>query len=151
MTTMQVPATLDSLAPVAAAVITAAGAAGLSRQAAYRLRLAVDELAANVIAYGYAGAAPGSIDLRIETDEKTLTVILEDAGVHFDPSRVPPPDDLHLPPEQRNLGGLGIFLARQGVDSFCYERVGGRNRNVLVVNRPPAVAVQSHVSPCSNA
>jgi anti-sigma regulatory factor (Ser/Thr protein kinase) len=143
MSTLQVPATLDSLAPLAAAVMTAARAAGLGRQAAYRLRLAVDELAANVIAYGYAGAAPGPIELRIETDEKSLTVILEDAGVHFDPRRVPPPDDLHLPAEQRQVGGLGIFLARQGVDSFRYERVGGRNRNVLVVNRPPAVPVGS--------
>jgi anti-sigma regulatory factor (Ser/Thr protein kinase) len=58
MSTLQVPATLDSLAPLAAAVLTAARAAGLGRQAAYRLRLAVDELAANVITYGYAGVAP---------------------------------------------------------------------------------------------
>jgi anti-sigma regulatory factor (Ser/Thr protein kinase) len=97
--TLQVPATLDSLAPIAAAVTTAARAAGLGRQAAYCLRLAVDELAANVITYGYAGVAPGAIDLRIETDERTLTVILED--------------------------------------------VAGRNPNVLVVNRPPAVPVGS--------
>jgi anti-sigma regulatory factor (Ser/Thr protein kinase) len=70
-------------------------------------------------------------------------VILEDAGVHFDPCRVPPPGDLHLPAEQRRVGGLGILSTRKDVNSFRYERVAGRNPNVLVVNRPPAVPVGS--------
>src|SRR5262249_38077622 len=97
-------------------------------------------LVTNTISYGYQGMAPGTIDVHAEMDEKTLTVILEDTGVPFDPRQVPPPANLHLPVEQRQPGGLGIYLARQGVDHFFYERVGGRNRNVLVVNRPPAPA-----------
>jgi putative intracellular protease/amidase/anti-sigma regulatory factor (Ser/Thr protein kinase) len=137
MNTLKVPANLDSLAAVAAFVVEAAQAAGLSRQAAYRLRLAVDELATNIVTYGYAGAS-GNIDVSVEMDERTLTVTLEDAGVPFDPHKVAPPDDLHLPLEQRDIGGLGVYLALEGVDGFFYERIGDRNRNILVVNRPPA-------------
>jgi anti-sigma regulatory factor (Ser/Thr protein kinase) len=37
--------------------------------------------------------------------------------------------------EKRSIGGLGIYLAFQGVDNFKYERVGDRNRNIFVVNR----------------
>ncbi len=57
--TLTVPATLDSLAEIAAFVLAAADDAGLGRQARYRLRLAVDELATNTIIYGYPGRARG--------------------------------------------------------------------------------------------
>jgi anti-sigma regulatory factor (Ser/Thr protein kinase) len=139
---LTVPAKLESLADVTAFVLAAADAAGLGPQARYRLRLAVDELATNIVTHGYPNA-PGhgpmpTIEVRTRTDEKALTVILEDAGIPFDPRQVPAPADLHLPPEQRALGGLGVHLALTGVDQFQYERVGDRNRNVLVVRRVPA-------------
>jgi serine/threonine-protein kinase RsbW len=137
---LTVPAKLDSLGDIAALVLAAADTAGLAGLARYNLRLAADELATNTISYGYQGMAPGNIDVRAEMDDKTLTIILEDTGVPFDPRQVPPPANLHLPAEERELGGLGIYLAMQGVDHFFYERVGGRNRNVLVVNRPAAAA-----------
>jgi anti-sigma regulatory factor (Ser/Thr protein kinase)/putative intracellular protease/amidase len=130
------PAALDSLAPIGAAVLAAASAAGLAPPAAYRLRLAVDELATNIIVHGYMGAAAGTIDVRIEMDEKTLRVVLEDTGVPFDPRTVPVPGDLHLPAEQRQLGGLGVYLALQGVDHFSYEHSEGCNRNILVMDHP---------------
>lgn len=139
--TLTVPATLDSLSEIAAFVQAAADDAGLGRQSHYRLRLAVDELATNTIIYGYpgepaAGSAPRMIDVRTESDDDTLTVILEDAGVPFDPRQVPAPQDLDLPAEERQIGGLGIYLALGGVDRFAFERFGDRNRNILVMNRP---------------
>jgi anti-sigma regulatory factor (Ser/Thr protein kinase) len=137
MSTLCVPATQEALAPIATFVLEAAHAAGLDRRAAYRLRLAVDELATNIITYAYGGAGPGPITVNVELSARALTVILEDEGVAFDPRQVPAPTDLHLPLQERQVGGLGIYLALQGVDHFSYERVGDRNRNVLVVNRPP--------------
>jgi anti-sigma regulatory factor (Ser/Thr protein kinase) len=137
MTSLTVPATLEALGPIGAFVAEAAAAAGLSRQAGYRLRLAADELATNAATHGQAGAAvPGTIELRAEVSDTALTLVLEDTGIPFDPRQVPPPGDLDLPPEQRQLGGLGIYLALTGVDHYSYERVGVRNRNSLVVNRP---------------
>jgi anti-sigma regulatory factor (Ser/Thr protein kinase) len=37
--------------------------------------------------------------------------------------------------EQRPIGGLGVFLAIRGVDSFLYERVNDRNRSTFIVHR----------------
>src|SRR5262245_40736543 len=116
---LTVPATPDSLEEVAAFVQAAAEAAGLGQQARYRLRLAADELVTNIITHGYQGTdAPGTIELRSEMDDKHLRVILEDRGIPFDPRQLPAPDDLHRPPQQRKIGGLGVYLVFQNVDRF---------------------------------
>jgi len=139
--TVTVPVSLDSLSQIVAFVLAEADAAGLGSKARYRLRLAVDELATNIIQYGYPSASeaksPGaSIVIHAERDDNTLALILEDTGIPFDPRQVPPPADLDLPAEQRQIGGLGIYLALNGVDRFSYERAGDLNRNILVMNRP---------------
>jgi len=136
MQTLSVPAVLESIAPVSAFTTEAAAAAGLDSRATYRLRLTVVELVTNTIVHGYQEAnLSGTVDLRAEVDDRTLTVTLEDTAIPYDPSKTPPPSDLHLPLEERELGGLGVYLALQDVDSFRYERVGDRNRSVLVMNR----------------
>jgi anti-sigma regulatory factor (Ser/Thr protein kinase) len=133
---LTVPAVLESLAAVSQFVKDAAARAGLDPAAAYQLRLSVDELVTNTITHGYKGAAaPGTVELRAEVDDRSLTLVLEDGGVPFDPTQAPPPD-LSLPAEERPVGGLGVFLALQGLESFRYDRVGGRNRSVLVMRRP---------------
>jgi len=139
MNSLTVPATLDSLVAIASFVAEVTDAAGLSEQPAYCLRLAVDEFATNIIMYAYEGAAwPGMIELRAEMDEQSVRVVLEDRGRCFDPGQVPPPPDLHLPAEQRRLGGLGVHLALRSVDYFAYKRIGNRNRNVLGMTRSSA-------------
>ena len=136
MKSLTVPARLDSLEVIANFLTAETATAGLDPQAGYKLRLAADEIATNIIVHGYAGAAqPGTIDIRVDSDERGVTVIVEDSAAPFDPRLVPPPDDLHLPPTQRRLGGLGIYLAMRSVDRFEYERVGDRNRNVLAMDR----------------
>ncbi len=138
---LTVPATLDSLGQIAAFVLAAADVAGVHGAARYRLRLAVDEIATNIVTHGSAdgskAGAPETIDLMTEMDDKTLKVIIEDQGKPFDPRALPQPNDLHAAPEERRVGGLGVFLALGGVDQFFYERTRDKNRNVFVVNRPP--------------
>src|SRR5207249_3471436 len=83
--------------------------------------LAVDEIATNIITYGYEPAGiEGDITVRADTDEQALTIIIEDNAKPFDPLQQMEPDDLDLPLEQRNIGGLGIYLAINGVDKFTY-------------------------------
>ena len=136
MDPLTVPGTLDSLGAIAGYVKAASAAAGLGKKAAYRLRLAVDEIATNTITHGYAEAGlEGVVDLRAEIDEKTLTISIEDTGVAYDPRQSEPPDDLDLPLEQRQVGGLGVFLAIRGVNKLLYERIGDRNRHIFIVNR----------------
>lgn len=144
MQPLHLAGTLDALAPVSEFVKTAAAEAGLDKAAAYRLRLAVVELVTNVIEHGYTehGMA-GPLDLFAELTPETLTVTIEDEAVAFDPRQAPAPDDLHLPPEERQIGGLGVYLVLQDVDRFDYERVGARNRSIVVMRRPSAVPTPS--------
>lgn len=135
-----VPGKLDSLSAVGKYVLEAAAAAGLDKKAAYRLRLAVDEVATNIVTYGYEEAGlEGDITVRADINDHALTIALEDVARPFDPMLHESPDDFDLPLEERKIGGLGIYLAINGVDKFTYERAGGQNRNTFVVYRPAGV------------
>ncbi|MBW4475437.1 MAG: ATP-binding protein [Tolypothrix brevis GSE-NOS-MK-07-07A] len=134
-----VSGTLNSLSAIAQYVKAAACAAGLDEKASYRLRHAVDEIATNIIFHGYkTPGSEGLLHLQADIDQKTLTISIQDTGVAYDPYQTPTPDEkeLHLPLEQRQLGGLGVYLAIQGVDKFMYNRVGNGNQNIFVVYRP---------------
>ncbi|MFD7029625.1 ATP-binding protein [Streptomyces sp. NPDC059917] len=133
---LHVPATLASLAAIARFVRAVAVAAGLDRGAAYRLRLAVDELATNIVTHGYRGEE-GRITVLGRAGAGRASIALEDGAPAFDPvaGRLPPPTE--LPPERRRIGGLGIHLALTSVDEFGYVRREGRNISTLTVLAGP--------------
>jgi serine/threonine-protein kinase RsbW len=135
MEPLTVPGNINSLSLIADYVMSAAKLAGLDKKTAYRLRLAIDELATNIIVHGYEEAKiSGNIDIHATLDEKSLTLFVEDTGDRFDPTKAALPDNLDQPLEERTPGGLGVYLTIQGVDRFIYERIGDHNRNIFVVN-----------------
>lgn len=134
MEPLKLPGTLDSLGAIAQYVMEAAKTAGLEKKAAYKLRLAVDEIATNIITHGYEEAGlTGDILCLAEIKPERLTIILEDWGTPYDPTQNPDPEMTDLPLEDRPMGGLGVYLALDGVDEFHYEWVNDRNRNRFVV------------------
>jgi anti-sigma regulatory factor (Ser/Thr protein kinase) len=141
MDELRVSAKLDVLSSIGAFVLKAAENAGLDRRAAYRLRLAVDEMATNIIVHGNPLEHSGDDEIRLtsEMNDRSLTITLEDRGPEFNPlDREPPEGPIDTPMEQRPIGGLGVFLAIRGVDRFLYERVADRNRSIFIVHRAPA-------------
>jgi anti-sigma regulatory factor (Ser/Thr protein kinase) len=148
MQSLTVPGTLDSLKPIADFVLAAAAEVGLDKKAAYKLRLAVDEIATNIILHGYEEAGQtGEIELAAVITNQTLEITLEDSAILYDPQQTQSVEatELQLPLCERRMGGLGVYLATQGVDQFRYERVGERNRNIFSVNR--AAVAQPGVEP----
>jgi serine/threonine-protein kinase RsbW len=132
-----IPATLNSLGSIAEYVMAAAASAGLDKRASYRLRLAVDEIATNIIVHGYANAGhDGTLEIRADIDDKALTIVIDDTGVTYDPRQAPIPD-INLPLDQRPSGGLGVYLAMRSVDEFVYEYLGDRNRTIFKMYLPP--------------
>jgi len=130
------PATVNVLGDVRQFVKNAAAQAGLDRNSTYNLQLALDEIVTNVILYGYeASGLTGNIVLKSDITEKSLVITLEDTGMAFDPRtrEMPDEDDLSKDLEDRPIGGLGIYLAINGVDEFNYERAGNRNINTFTV------------------
>lgn len=138
MAELRVGANLDVLSSIGAFVMDAAKQAGLNSRAAYRLRLAVDEMATNVIVHGKPSEHGADDEIRLvsDIDDRSLTITLEDRGPEFNPLQHAVPDDhLAKPLEERPIGGLGVFLAIRGVDQFQYERVGNMNRSIFIVAR----------------
>lgn len=139
MARYSIPANLAALSDIRQLVTQACQEAGLDEAASYRLTLAVDEIATNIITHGYQEqGATGDIAIAIERTDHQLAVILEDTGVAYDPREqgMPTADDLEKPLSDREIGGLGVFLALQGVDRFDYQRCDNINRNILAVNLP---------------
>jgi serine/threonine-protein kinase RsbW/sigma-B regulation protein RsbU (phosphoserine phosphatase) len=88
--------------------------------------VALEEVIANVIEYGYPDDEEHKIILRLALHRKTITAEVEDDGVPFNPVRSPEPP-VNAPIEDRPLGGLGIHLARSLMDELTYSRSGDRN------------------------
>jgi serine phosphatase RsbU (regulator of sigma subunit)/anti-sigma regulatory factor (Ser/Thr protein kinase) len=140
MDTVTFPGTLDALSSIRQYVRTAAQAAGLEQSVAYNLVLAVDEIASNVIEHGYNEAGlNGDISVGAARDNDILEIRLEDTGKSYDPTAHPQITDIDLSKElrDRSVGGLGIMLARDGVDDLRYEATGSGNIHRFVVRLKP--------------
>ena len=99
----------------------------------FRLRLCLEEAMSNVIRHGRGGAA-SDILLSLEEQNDGVTVCVEDEGDAFDPTQHPPLE----PPStiaSAKVGGFGIALMRRFATEVSYQRVGRRNRLLLVFDR----------------
>jgi serine/threonine-protein kinase RsbW len=135
MEPLKVRAELGSLKAIREYVRAAAVQAGIDKKRAYKLQLAVDEIATNIAVYGYKKAGfVGDILVMVEITPASLKIILEDSAVSFDPLKHPVPEDLEKLIQDRSIGGLGVFLALHSVDQFLYEYVDGHNRNIFVLH-----------------
>ncbi|MFA5262408.1 MAG: anti-sigma regulatory factor [Opitutaceae bacterium] len=138
MKPLVLPGRLESLDQVADYIHAAATEAGFDKKIAYKLHLAVDEVATNIVTHAYQEKGiDGEIYLNAVIDDKDLTLHVEDTGEAYDPTTREAPADLDKPLEERGVGGLGIFLAKRSVDSLHYERRGDRNRMTFVLHRNP--------------
>jgi serine/threonine-protein kinase RsbW len=102
-------------------------AAGLPRAQALAFELALEEVFMNVVMHGSpAGSAP-RVDVSLVLADGGLTMTVEDGGPQFNPLSLPPPD-VTASLGQRPVGGHGVFLVRQMMDTVSYQRVGARNQ-----------------------
>lgn len=98
----------------------------------FKIRLSVEEVVENIVRYAYENGL-GWLETNVERNPKTtLTIILKDAGVPFNPLAKEDPD-LTLSAEDRPIGGLGIFLCKQLMDNVTYKYVDGCN--VLTIQK----------------
>ena len=89
--------------------------------------VAIEEVFVNVARYAYPEGT-GDVTLRIGFDEenRTVTFRMTDKGVPFNPLQKPDPD-ITLPAGEREIGGLGIFIAKKTMDSITYTYENGEN------------------------
>ncbi len=106
-------------------------ATGCDQSVAFNLNLALEEAVVNVINYAYPkDGRVYSFTLDVvavrEGEGTVLTFTLTDKGAPFDPTKAADADT-SLSAEDRPIGGLGIFLVRQLMDSVDYQFVDGSN------------------------
>jgi sigma-B regulation protein RsbU (phosphoserine phosphatase) len=93
--------------------------------------VAIEEVFVNIAHYAY-GEGEGDVTFSIGFDEsgKTAAFRMADKGVEFDPLKKPDPD-ITLSAEEREIGGLGIFITKKTMDSVSYAYEN--NENVLTM------------------
>lgn len=96
------------------------------------INLAMEEAATNVIMYAYPQGAEGRIEIEAILREKSLVFIIRDSGIPFDPTAAPEVN-VDQSVEERNIGGLGIFLVRKIMDSVHYVR--SEEQNILTLTK----------------
>lgn len=99
----------------------------------YLMRLAIEEIATNIIKYSYVKGGPGPIQIRCSCGDGLLRIVIRDRGRPFDPRKAPDPD-LGDDVETRVIGGLGVFLVREMADEIQYrdDAAGGWNELVIL-------------------
>lgn len=92
----------------------------------FAFNLSLDEIVTNIISYAFADVQEHPIDVRLSLKGDVLMAEVTDSGRPFNPIDVPPPD-LDAPLEERRIGGLGIHIVREMMDTLEYAREGERN------------------------
>ena len=99
---------------------------GIEKSLGRQLRLAVEEAVVNVIDYAYPAGSKGTVEISMTSDGHTVRFRITDTGIPFDPTEREQTDTT-LPAEDRQIGGLGLLLVRELMDSINYERLEGKN------------------------
>jgi anti-sigma regulatory factor (Ser/Thr protein kinase) len=94
--------------------------------------LAIEEHLTNILSYGFSDSAEHVIKLDTNVLAGAMVIEVTDDGRPFDPTKHPEPN-LTIPAEKRKIGGLGIHMIRQAMDSLEYKRVG--DRNILLMRK----------------
>ena len=134
MREMDIAATLDNLDTVMAFVDQQLEEVGCSMKAQMQIDIAVEEVYVNIAHYAY-NPEIGGVTIRVQIEEEPLAVILTfiDKGKPYDPLAKEDPD-VTLAAEDRQIGGLGIFMVKKSMDNVSYEYNEGRNILTLKKN-----------------
>lgn len=126
------PATTEALNDAMAFVDETLEEAGCSMKVQMQIDIAVEEIFVNIAHYAYT---PGTGDavLRVELQEnpRAVSITFEDRGVPYDPLAKEDPD-VTLDAEERQIGGLGIYMVKKSMDEVKYRHEDGKNILTLV-------------------
>jgi len=114
-------AELENLGELREFIESAGQYCGLTHDEIFPFKLAVDELCANIIQYGFEDREPGMLSLFFGANEKDARMIIRDNGKHFSPDQAQSPD-VEAGWEERQVGGLGIYFVKELMDNVTYNK-----------------------------
>ena len=107
-------------------------AVGFDELTTMEIKVAIEEAVVNVMKYAYPPEQRGDVTVEAASNDVRLKFTVTDSGKPFDPT-VQPEVDITLPAKERKIGGLGIHIMRQNMDSINYERIN--DLNVLTLRK----------------
>ena len=127
MKELTIAATVENIGTVTEFVNEQLEALDCPMRAQMQIDIAIDELFGNIAHYAYHPEV-GNATVRVEVMEEPLAVIITfiDGGVPYDPLKAADPD-IALSAEERQLGGLGIYMVKKSMDEISYEYRDGKN------------------------
>lgn len=118
---------VQEIADVASRIDEFCEARGIGPMVANAVNVSIDEILTNTIDYGYDDDGPHRIGIAVSRQADALVIEIDDDSREFDPSGPPPEVNFDASLEDRPIGGLGIFLVHELMDSVDYRRDDGRN------------------------
>lgn len=119
------PAGTDNLRQILEDIEDFALSAGCSPERIIKLTLLSEEIITNIINYAYKDGG-GTIEVGLADSETAVLLTFADSGAEFNPLLKDPPD-ITQGVEERQVGGLGIFLALELAENISYKRTDSRN------------------------
>jgi serine/threonine-protein kinase RsbW len=130
---LKLPTRLENLQRLMESVSNCARAQDFDQKKIQEIEPAVEEALVNIFNYAYPDG-PGEVEVNCRADHDHFTIEIVDSGIPFDMTSLPDPD-LTADVDDREIGGLGIFLIKKRVDEVKYGREAGRNILSLIVKR----------------
>jgi sigma-B regulation protein RsbU (phosphoserine phosphatase) len=100
--------------------------AGIDMGTTIKMNLAIEEAVVNVMNYAYPSGVKGEVRIEAGVREGYVEFVISDDGTPFNPTEVEDADTT-LSAEERQIGGLGIFLVKHFMDIVEYKYVDGQN------------------------
>lgn len=127
MKELTINATIENVAAVTAFVDEQLEQLDCPVKTQLQVDVAIDELFGNIANYAY-NPEVGAATVRVEVTENPLAVVITfiDNGIPYDPLAKADPD-ITLSAEEREIGGLGIYMVKKTMDDISYEYRNGQN------------------------
>jgi sigma-B regulation protein RsbU (phosphoserine phosphatase) len=103
---------------------------GYEHEIQNKIEIAAEEIFTNIANYAYTNEV-GKVNIAVSTTDG-LKITFEDNGRPFNPTESPSPD-LEKPIEEREIGGLGLYIVKQVMDKMEYTREN--DRNILIISK----------------
>ena len=127
MKELTVAATLENIAKVTDFVNEELEALACPMKAQMQINIAIDELFGNIAHYAYApGVGEATVKFEAVKDPLEVVITFVDNGVPYNPLEKEDPD-VTLSAEERQIGGLGIYMVKKSMDHMSYEYKDGQN------------------------
>lgn len=127
MKELTIPATIENIDRVTNFVNEQLEEIDCPPKAQMQIDIAIDELFGNIAHYAY-NQKTGPATVRVEVTSAPISVVITfiDHGIPYDPLKKNDPD-ITLTSEEREIGGLGIFMVKKTMDEITYEYRDGQN------------------------